>query len=346
MLPILFFSGKMWKRFAVLTFFLILMACADSIGSGLVKIVFGDANLIFTETAPMLMHCGLSLPMYILFGSVAVLAWRTIAARKFQSFFLLFFIMPMGQLLTVLSITFSAFSTVWVWGVFVSMIGSLILLVYTISQERKTALEEELQETRHAMDLEQSHYREIELRREALANIRHDFNNQLASIGQLIRAGEKESAQDMINALSHEIAGTREKSYCSIPVVNAILAEKALACAKAGIRLSVDLDFPASLTVEQMHICGIFGNLLDNAINACKHADTPTIELKSMVDGGYLFIKTVNPSGEPPKKAWAGRGFGSRILSDYAVRYGGDYKTEYKDGVFTALVSLLAVRGA
>jgi len=61
-----------------------------------------------------------------------------------------------------------------------------------------------------------------------------------------------------------------------------------------------------------------------------------------MQDGDYLFIKAINPSKEPSKKPVAGRGYGSRILSDLASRYGGDYRAEYKDGVFTATVSLLA----
>jgi len=186
----------------------------------------------------------------------------------------------------------------------------------------------------------------VERRREELARIRHDFNNQLASIGQLIRSGEESSAQDMIAALTGEIAGTKERSYCHIPVVNAILAEKAQVCAAAGIGLAVDLDLPPSLSVEQMHLCSILGNMLDNAISSCekiRHADTPTINIKSMVDGGYLFIKMVNPSAEPPKGAATGRGYGFRILTDLAARYGGDYKAEYLDGIYTVMLSLRAV---
>ncbi|MDR1615398.1 MAG: GHKL domain-containing protein [Syntrophomonadaceae bacterium] len=96
-----------------------------------------------------------------------------------------------------------------------------------------------------------------------------------------------------------------------------------------------------------MHLCSIFGNLLDNAIDACrqkKGSDTPIIQLNSMVDGDYLFIKLVNPSGKPVKTPVRGRGYGSsRILSDLACRYGGGYQSEHKDGVFTAVVSLLEV---
>ena len=222
-----------------------------------------------------------------------------------------------------------------------------MLLVYTVSQEKKTALEEELRETRHAMELEQSHYHKLEQKREELAKIRHDFNNQLASISQLVRTGEEGVAEDMIQTLAKEIVETNETPFCAIPVINAILTEKARACAAAGISLSVNLDLPNSVPIEQMHLCSILGNLLDNAISVCeqKIQDNPTIQLNTKVDGDYLFIQVANPSDEPPKKPAPRRGYGFRILSDIAERYSGDFRTEYKAGVFTATVSLLSGGG-
>jgi two-component sensor histidine kinase len=68
----------------------------------------------------------------------------------------------------------------------------------------------------------------------------------------------------------------------------------------------------------------------------------PAIQLSSLTDGDYLFIKAVNPSFEP-KKPEPGRGYGMRILSELAEQYGGAFFSEYQSGVFTAVVSLLAV---
>jgi hypothetical protein len=62
-----------------------------------------------------------------------------------------------------------------------------------------------------------------------------------------------------------------------------------------------------------------------------------------VVEGDYIFIKVANPSVEPPAKPAPGRGYGFRILSDLAALYSGDYRTEYNDGIFTAVISLIAV---
>ncbi|MCL2420472.1 MAG: GHKL domain-containing protein [Defluviitaleaceae bacterium] len=269
-----------------------------------------------------------------------------IAARKFQPFYLPFLILPVGLLITTYSFAYSEITILWVIGIFISLASNMILLIYVVSLDKKAAIEEELTETRHTMELEQQHYRKLELHRKELTDIRHDFNNQLATIGQLIRSGEEHSAQDMIHSLSKEIMKTAENPFCNIPVINAILTEKAQACASADIDLTIELNLPDTLSVENIHLCSIFGNLLDNAINACKAAayDTPpNIHLSTMMDGDYLFIKVTNPSQTPPAKPAPGRGYGSRILSDLSQRYDGDYWTEYKEGVFTAVVSLVGV---
>ena len=346
-IPTLFFTGKLWRRYVVFTFFSVIIISSDALSTSIITAIYGNTDILLTEMTPLLIYSGFAFAIYILVGSVSVFVWKMIAARRFQPYYLLFFILPIGQLITLYSFMFSTWSILWFLGVFIALIADLVLLVYTISLENKTALEEELRETRHVMELEQSHYREVEQRREELARIRHDINNQLASIGQLIRMGEEVHAQEMIADLSEEIIGTKECSYCTIPVVNATLIEKTQVCMEAGIGLNMDLILPDSLAVEQIHLCSIFGNLLDNAIVSCKQlkqSEMPTIQLKTMVDGSYLFVKVINPSGEPKNKPAPGHGYGSRILSDLAARYNGDYTTEYSDGVFTAMVSLLALR--
>lgn len=125
-------------------------------------------------------------------------------------------------------------------------------------------------------------------------------------------------------------------------MVNAVLSEKDRLCREKGIVLSVDLALTPKLTIESIHLCSIFGNLLDNAIRGAEVATVkqPTIFLQSLRDADYLFLKVTNPS-LPPQPPREGRGISTRILTDLAQQYGGDYHTEYEDGVFSAMVCLL-----
>ena len=231
----------------------------------------------------------------------------------------------------------------WVVGVLLGLGAEIALLGYTISQEKKAALEEELGKVRHMMELEQAHYKGVEERQEEMARIRHDFNNQLATIGQLIRHGESSDAQHMIRLLADGISNTRENTYCAIPVINAVLTEKSKACEEAGIKLEVQLDIPKELPVEPLHLCSILGNLLDNAIQGTKTSSGKNLVicLISAVDGDYLFVKVINPSKSPKDRPAEGHGYGKRILKELSERYHGKYLAEYQTGIYTAIVTLL-----
>jgi len=355
---ILSFKGTVWRKIGIYIFLDMLYALCAVISLVLFRMVLSEhpiiispENMNFDLQPEHLYQWFIGYFLIIIVSGLAIWIGRTIKRRRLNWSFLLFPLLPIGQSTMLLGVAGTGFIHTW-WayiGLSLCFISNVVLLIVMLEQDKKTLLQDELRETRHAMELEQSHYREVEKRREELTKIRHDFNNQLAVISQLINTGEDSSAQDMINTLSKEIIETKENPFCNIPVINAILIEKTKTCEGLGIDLVVDLSLPTTLSVEQMHLCSIFGNLLDNAINACKqqkHTDKPTIQLSSMVDGDYLFIKAVNPSEEPPKTPMPGRGYGKRILSDLSARYGGDYRTEYNDGVFTAVVSLLAVSDA
>lgn len=280
----------------------------------------------------------------IMLAAAGTILWRIITMRRIPVFVCLFLILPIGQLFLLYSLSFEEWSVFWLQGVVLSIAAMVLLLIHAILQEKKTAAEEYLRETQHRIELEKSHYNAVEKRREELDKIRREFNEKLEVAARFVRLGEEEEARESISILAENIARTREAPYCAIPVINAVLTEKEKDCVAAGITLSVNLCLPEVLAIEPMHLCSIFSNMLDNAITACKQVQNSskiTIHLSSKTDGDYLFIKSVNPSNDPPKRLRLGRGYGSRILSDLAARYGGNYKSEYKSGKFTALISLL-----
>lgn len=282
---------------------------------------------------------------FVLIAAIGIILWQSITMRRIPVFICLFLILPIGQAFMLYSFAFEGWSLFWAFGLFLSLAAHILLLIYTILQEKKTAAEEELREMRHRIALEKSHYDAVKQRRMELDELRLDFSKKLEAVAAFVESGEAEEANESISRLAKEIADTRERPYCAIPVINAVLTEKQNDCTAAGITLSVDLILPDTLAIEPMHLCSIFSNLLDNAIAACKEMNSetkPMVRLYSRVDGDYLFIKSINPSRQPPKKPISGRGYGSHILSGLAARYGGSYQGGYKSGEFVAIISLLA----
>lgn len=342
--PLLFFEGPVWKRLMTN----LLMFSGQIVGEGMaVWLVTSPAdvrieNVVTQSFGDALIYAVVAMFCNALFDSLLVVFARSLQAKKFSKVYIPVICIVLG-----------------IWGMFFAYIsdanglfccicmvlagGAVIaLLHYVVSLEDKAALEEELRDTRHRMALEQAHYKAVEVRQEDLARIRHDFNNQLAAISLLIGTGAENDAQQMICQLGKDIADTRENPYCAIPVVNAVLSEKEKLCRKKAIGFHSELDLPRELSVEPLHLCSIFANLMDNAIHgaeACGHTSAK-VELSSAMVGDYLLIKTVNPS-LVPQKPGAGHGYGSRILKELAEQYGGSYQANYEGGAYTAVVSLL-----
>ena len=277
--------------------------------------------------------------------TVGVIVWRIVSTRKIPYFVCMSLTMPISLIFIMESFSFRQWSTYWLAGLLLGLTAIILLLAYTISQEKKTAALEELRDIQHRMELEKSHFSAVLEHMNELDEIRADMSEKLDDLERRVYSCDGSNARESINAIANRIGKAKENLYCNIPVINAVLSEKHKDCEVAGISLSVDLRLPNAIAVEPMHLCSIFCNILDNAIAACRranNADKSVISLSSQSDGDYLIIKARNPS-EIPKKTAPGRGYGSRILAELAARYEGDYITEYKDGIYTVLMSLLAM---
>jgi sensor histidine kinase regulating citrate/malate metabolism len=244
--------------------------------------------------------------------------------RHFQPFYLLYLVFPVSQSIMLYSSIYGHQKYIWLLGIVLSLGAQIALLIYTIAQEDKSALEGRLLEARHMMALEHTHYKEVEQRHEALARIRHDFNNQLAAVGQLIRNGNREDAVRLVQSLREAISYTDQSVYSDIPVVNAILTEKANACASKNITLDTDVNIAITTKLEPMLLCSVFSNLMDYAIHRVEASgkESRHIALNAYIDGDYLFVKSVTSFGLSVKDDNR-QSFEERILASISEKYGG-----------------------
>ena len=225
------FQGKFWQRLIVYWYFDIIKVICETAAFVPILLFRGYhgewaeiLSFVESNTSLKTFYMLTFLALFLLVGFFSLKMWRRLLLKSFQPLYLLFIALPMGQIYSfalvihpnmgdlIFGILINFTSNVGtlyyilaIFGILLCLASDLVLLVYAISQEKRTALEAELHEIRHHMALERSHYRELERRREELAKIRHDFNNQLASIGQLIRSGEKNAAQNLIDSLEAEI---------------------------------------------------------------------------------------------------------------------------------------------
>ena len=223
------------------------------------------------------------------------------------------------------------------------LVADIVYLYFMADLEKKAALEREVSSLKYARQLEEQHFKQIEEKRYEVAKIRHDINNQLASIKNMVHSRHIEQAEELIGELENTVRNTQEYRYCSIPVVNAVISEKNKEAEKYGIRLVTKIDIPDSAGITQHHLCSAFANMIDNAIRAErgfteKDSDRKIINVDAVSDSVSVYITVrnyvsgVEISREDDSSL---HGYGQKILGDIAEIYSGTFDTTEKNGEYT-----------
>lgn len=198
---------------------------------------------------------------------------------------------------------------------------------------------------------ERDYYDEIDRRHEESRKIRHDINNHLLALNLLIEKGDLTGAQTYLGEISEKLDQTIMPVRTGSNVLDALLWQKLRQAQALGIELQTDIQCSVSgRNISDYDLCGIFGNLLDNALEAAKDAGHPTIKLFISNQLNMLYISCENPyTGELKRwgdrlfttKADAGNhGFGIARIREIAKLYDGDVNISTENGRFLIEVLL------
>ena len=126
----------------------------------------------------------------------------------------------------------------------------------------------------HALSLQSVQYDSLLRRVEETRQARHDLRHHIMLLKN-IRDNRDFSALDALLA-SYPDLDTLDRPliYCQNEMVNAILAHFGDQAAEQNIRYTVKLDLPEDVFVEKPDLAVLFGNLLENAVEAGSHVET------------------------------------------------------------------------
>lgn len=189
------------------------------------------------------------------------------------------------------------------------------------------------------------HLEEVRNIHSEMRGYKHDFHHHLQAIRGQLEAGEIDRAIAYIDRLDETLKSMDTLLKTGNVTVDAILSTK-IANAKAeGISVTVDANIPDSLTLTDLEISIIIGNLLDNAIEACRNADGEKfIRLSLHMKGKMLYFYMLNSAGAKKQKLGSlfktskggAHGFGLHRAETVLNEHGGWVKYNSEDGAFTS----------
>lgn len=187
------------------------------------------------------------------------------------------------------------------------------------------------------IEAQHMHYEELTEQYETIRRMREDVAGHILAMNELLVSGRSEEAAAYVTEL-RAASIDRSLGICQHPVVDAYLHNAVQRAAETGVELDIKASVPADVSVADTDLICTFGNLLDNAFEACEGLAGAVISLRAHTSAGYLMISTENPlGGEKEKKAriqGLERGIGLRVLDGLAKKYDGDFRYGEEDGLF------------
>ncbi len=183
---------------------------------------------------------------------------------------------------------------------------------------------------------------------------RHDYHNHIQSIKAMIAMQKFEELDAYLGTLEQDLDSIDIAIRTGNVGLDAILSSKVSIAQKKGVEVSCTAKVPKSLTITDVHLCAIVGNLLDNAIEACekiKAGEGAAIPKKFIriyigLFKEQLYISVSNSTSarrrhkltELVTSKKGEHGFGLRRIDKIAEQYDGFVNRKNEPGVFATEV--------
>ena len=229
---------------------------------------------------------------------------------------------------------------------FLMLFFNAIFLLMAISINRNVRLQQENQ----LLSMQQQRYESLKAAIEEARQARHDLRHQLNQISMLVEEGDMEGLRGFL-ARSVSRIPSLETHFCENSAADSVVGYYCGLCGREEIPIHVRLDLPETLPVDEMDLCLVLSNLLENALEASlrtaavRRQITVTAYLHA---ARLLLIEVENPfDGAVKEKDGVfrsskrkGDGVGLQSVRHIAERSGGASTFTYRDGVFRARVML------
>ena len=183
---------------------------------------------------------------------------------------------------------------------------------------------------------------EAKKRNEQYRTFQHDINNHFLVLSGLIREKRYEEAEIYLDKLH----GSSDRLLIGIetgnPILDILLQEKISFAVSSGIEVKHDVQIPPDCGEEDMDLCMILANALDNAVHACRKVAGRQPEISVMVRRRhhFLIIEVVNTMVQAQGRLEYGTGLNN--IRRTAEKYEGTMEIE-NDGETFRLTVLLCL---
>jgi len=351
-LIILLFKEMLFQR--IFTFFMLMTIISFL---RLLGIILADLFLPYGENINFLMLIVITFFLYFIYIILVLKFGRKLFKKVFAhgrtkewilyllsaaaSWFILEILQALYQSNLILTLTFMFF-VIW---------SSMILFFAIINTHERMKQKYEADFSRDIISAGLDHYKKMNEQYETLRIMKHDYKFHLQTAVDILYSGNMDKSREYLSGLQEQFEKTEIAGFCSNIVINSLVADYARKCKELNINFNVSISIPPDFNIPNYEMCIVFGNLLENAIEACQKIENNRqikLVLKPMGEQLILMVRNtfdgnVIMEGEKyisTKKNGAGRECGIGLESVKAVtdRFGEVFKINHDNEYFNVYV--------
>lgn len=232
---------------------------------------------------------------------------------------------------------------------FIINVGA-ILIYYVVTRlilEQNTTLE--LKEKNHQLSMQAVQYENLQEKITDARRAKHDVRHHITLMQEYLESGELDALREYLSSYNDSLPDDSLVRFCENAAANAVLLYFAQQAKDNDIDYIVKADIPSDIFVSDTGLSVLFGNLIENALDACREetSDDRKIVICARQTGNALCITIDNTftgtlrrttDNEFLSTKHKGLGLGTQSVKSIAEQYGGICRFEVKDDMFCASV--------
>ncbi len=150
------------------------------------------------------------------------------------------------------------------------ILGIVLLMFYIFDKIGQVTYEKTMLEVANRQyQMEISYIENVKDSIQALREWKHDYKQHISVIRQLLQEENYEALKAYCVKLQQEQKEVGELIVSGNTAIDALLSNKFMIAKSHHIRTDYEITISPEISIEDMDICIIIGNILDNAIEAC-----------------------------------------------------------------------------
>lgn len=181
---------------------------------------------------------------------------------------------------------------------------------------------------------------------------RHDYHNHLQAMKAYVKMGQYDKLAMYLKLLEQDLDNVNQLIECGNVNLDAVLNSKISLALNNGIDIEYRATCPEKLSVSDIDLCALLGNLIDNAVEACEKMTEDDgkkyIRLYIGVLKKQLYISITNSTNEVVRKMdneyiskkRGNHGHGLKRINLVVEKYEGYMNRQNEPGVFITEIML------